>query len=747
MSGNDLLMAISRRAFLIGSGLVGGGLALGLSLGKGQRPIPGTIAGSFQPNAWLQITSDNRVLFHLHKAEMGQGVITSLPMIIGEELDFAPGRFEVLMAGVHPDYRSPNTYTQITGGSTSVSESWDTLRHAGASARAMLIGAAAQRWQVPVEQCRTEDGMVIDAENQRRLSYGELADAARQFPDAPYDLKPRSAYRWIGRDHLNLDSVSKSTGAAKFGVDVELDGMKTAVIVRCPHFGGTLKSWQPESVQSLDGVVSAFPMHAGIAIVADSYWQARKAANQLRVEWDKGPLAGLDSQGILAAQQEALETKKPRRVVKSGDVDALFSSSASSSSSSPERTIQARYSVPYAHHSPMEPQNATAIYYEESAGNRCEVWAPNQAPDICRALIAHYGEVSRDNAIIHSTLMGGGFGRRGYPDYVGEVVAIARQLPGTPVKLMWSREDDMRHDYYRPSSLHALAGHLDEQGRLAGWRHDLVTASLLRGFGANMMSAVLPDWVPLEIALSLGKTLSNTFAGFDPTAADGADIPYDVPNIAVGQIEYDPGIPVGFWRSVGYSANVFVIESFMDELSHLAGKDPLAFRLEHLANAPRHRAVLELAAQKAGWGEARAGIGQGLAVSEPFRTFCAMVAEVSVRGREYTVERVVATVDCGLVVSPGIVKSQIESGIVYGLSAAMKAPVTFRDGRAEQSNFHDLPVLRINEVPKMEVYIVPSEHAPTGVGEIGVPPVAAAVANALFAATGQRLREMPLRLG
>lgn len=729
-------MGISRRKFLIGTGVVGGGLILGIGLG-GKPPVPGTIAGSFQPNAFLQITPDGRVVFQLHKAEMGQGVITALPTILGEELDLDPASFEIELSGVHPDYNDPAMRSQITGGSTSIPGSWDVLREAGAAARAMLVAAAASRWQIPAGQCSTDNGFVLNSNNNERLAYADVAEQAKQFGDVDYQLKAASDYRWIGTPMARLDAVAKSTGTADFGADVNLPGMKTAVVVRCPHFGGSVKSWDSDSISHIDGIVASFPIHSGIAIVADGYWPARKAAGQLAVHWDKGPLAGLNSSAIRQQQQQALVEQDPYWAVEEGDT-ALLATSAN--------TLKAEYSAPFAHHSPMEPQNATALYTANVDGDSCEVWAPNQAPDICQALTAQFAEVARDKVKINTTLLGGGFGRRGYPDFVCEAAAIAKQLPGVPVKVQWSREDDMQHDYYRPATYHGMQAALDDDGKLVAWEHKLVSSSIIKGFAVNLMASMLPQWVPTEISRSMGRFMGNTLAGFDPTTAEGAHLPYRIPNQAIGQIDYDSGVPNGFWRSVGYSHNCFAVEAFMDELAHAANADPVAFRMDYLDSDSRHAAVLKRVAEAANWGQTAAGVFQGVAVVEPFKSYCAMVVEVSVAGSSYTIERVVAAVDCGIVINPAIVAAQIESAIVYGLSAAIKAPVTIEDGAVAQSNFHDLPVLRINEVPIMEVHLIDSGASPTGIGEIGLPALAPALSNALFAATGQRLRDMPFKL-
>lgn len=730
---------LSRRKFLIGSGIIGGGLILGISL-REQPAVPGTIEGSFQPNAWLQITGDGRFVYQLHKAEMGQGVITSLPLLFGEELDLDPARFEIAMAGVHPAFAGDPPVLQITGGSSSVSGNWEKLREAGAAARAMLVAAAADHWQVPIAKCTTDNGIITNQTTQQQLHYADVAEQAARFSDVSYQLKSPADYRWIGQDYPRLDLLSKTTGSAEFGIDVKLPDLKTAVVVRCPFYGGSVKAWHVESIIDRKGVIASFPIHSGIAIVAESYWQARQAAQALKVEWDKGPLAGVDNATIRKGQRQALTEQEPNIAMQRGEIDSLTAT-----------PYRAEYTAPFTHHSPMEPQNATARFSETDQGLIAEVWAPNQAPDICRALTAHYGKLPHENVRVHTTLMGGGFGRRGYPDYVGEVAAIARELPGTAVKLVWSREDDMRHDFYRPASLHQLEGHLDDSGRIHGWRHNVVAASIIRGFAVEMMAAALPTWVPTEMARSLGRTTGKWLAGSDPIAADGAEIPYSVPHISIGQIEHDPGIPIGFWRSVSQSFNVFASECFMDELCHQAGADPLSFRLKQLPADSRHRQALQLAAEQANWGKAPSGVSQGIAISQPFTTYCAMIAEVTLNpdsneGHQFTIERIIAAVDCGRVIAPDTAKAQIEGGIIYGLGAALKDPVTFKDGRCEQSNFHDLPVMRMDEIPQIEVYFVDSELPPTGLGEIGVPAVAPAIANALFQATGQRLRDLPLQL-
>jgi CO/xanthine dehydrogenase Mo-binding subunit len=726
-------MKLGRRKFLIGTGLIGGGLILGMNL-RGEKPVPFTREGTFQPNAWLQISNDNQVIFQLDKTEMGQGIMTGLATVVGEALDIPPARLKVEFAGVHPTFQNPEYMSQLTGGSSSLRTSWDRLHLAGATARDMLVRAAAQQWGISADEVSTQNGELINGKTNERMKYGDVADAAKALEpsETPYIKKP-SEYRWIGRMNGRLDAKAKSTGTAEYGVDVQLPGMKTAMVKRCPHFGGSLKSFDASAALKMDGVREAFAIHSGVAVVADSYWQAKKAVDAVSVEWDKGPLAGLNNAKIREQQLEALNNDEGREAYAHGDVAMAMADAPN--------MISAEYSAPWLHHSPMEPQNTTALV----KGNTCELWTPSQGPDYAEALAHQFTGIPKSNITVHMKLMGGGFGRRGYLDYVGEAAAIAQKVEGTPIKLMWSREDDMRHDFYRPGSLHKIQASLDSEGGIYAWEHRFVMASIFKGMAVDMMSNMLPSWVPISMARSIGKFAGNMAAGADPTSAEGTVLPYASENFAVRQIFFDPGIPTGFWRSVGHSSNAFVVESFVDELAHAADKDPLEFRLSKMADYPRHKAVLELAARKAGWGGDNAHL-QGLAVHESFHSYCAMVAEVEVNGKAFQLKKVTVAVDCGRVVNPDIVVAQMEGGVIYGLTGALKPPVEFEDGAVVQSNFHDLPVIRMSEAPDIEVHIVESEEAPSGVGEIAVPPLAPALANALFRATGQRLRSMPLQL-
>ncbi len=730
-------MKLTRRKFLVGSGVVGGGLLLGVSL-RDAAPIPHTRAGSFQPNAWLQVTPQGEVIFQLDKAEMGQGVMTSLSAIIGEELDFDPANMTIEFAGAHPAFKNPAMGVQITGGSTAIPTGWEPLRYAGATARAMLVAAAAQQWGVDAAACKTDNGVVLHPDGQQRASYGELATAAAQ-QKAPGDvpLKDAAQFRWLGQSLKRFDSAAKVKGEAQFGVDVIKPGMKVAVVVRCPHFGGKLQSFDKDSVAGLPGVRAVFPIHSGVAIVADGYWPARKAAAQLAVQWDKGPLAGLDNATIMQGLRNALDTaEKPFAALDEGDVAAAFAA--------PVQQVEAEYSAGFFHHSPMEPQNCTALF----ADGQLTLWAPTQTADMARAVASHFTGIGQERITVESTFLGGGFGRRGYVDFAGEAAAIAVQQPGVPVKLMWSREDDMQHDYYRPPSLHKLRAALDNSGNVVGWEHNFVSNSVLTGFGVDLMHAMLPTWLPEKLARGMGRGVVDFIPPYDVSMAEGTKIPYAIPNRKVGLVHHDVGVPTGFWRSVAHSFTAFAVEGFIDEVAHAAKKDPVEFRREYLKGQPRHLAALELAVEKSRWAvQPRiAGFGRGIAVHESFGSVVAMVADVLVTGNTFRVTRLVIAVECGFVINPDQVIAQMEGGAIYGLTAVLNNGVEIRDGACAQSNFHDLPVLRINESPAIEAYIVPGTAKPGGIGEVAVPPVAPAVANALFVATGKRLRDLPLAL-
>jgi len=721
---------ITRRKFLIGSGVVGGGLVLAMFLKK-DPPLPGLRQGSFAPNAYLQITPDNEVVFHYDKAEMGQGIITGLTTLIAEELDLHPSKIITEAAGLHPDYGAP-VVGQITGGSNSIKDSWQHIREAGASARAMLLQAAARQWSVDVSQISSNDGNLINQASGEQLSYGACAETAAQL-EIPKNvaLKDPDAYQYIGKFDQRLDARIKVNGKAQYGMDVDLPGMKIAMVSRCPHFGGHAISFDASEARAIAGVIEVLAISNAVAVLADSYWQASKAIKALDIVWDKGPLAGLTSEKILENQRAALRDGKIKELHSSGDVAAA---------SENVELLEAEYILPFLHHSTMEPQNTTVLINDGEA----EVWSPTQSPDMVQSAVHMASGIPKQHIKVNAMLMGGGFGRRVMTDFAYEAAEVANAFPGVPVKLVWSREDDMQHDYYRPSSIHHFKGSLNNNNELNTWSHTMVSSSVIKSFAQMIMAGALPSSAPNGMVRSMGNGLSGLVGKLAPIMEEGTHIPYACDNIAVSRTVYDPGIPTGFWRSVGNSFNGFVTEGFMDEMAHAAGRDPVEFRLAHMQDFPRDKKVLERVAEKSNWGNSRAH--QGIAVHPSFGSFVAMVAEVSVEGKSFSVDKVTVALDCGRVVNPDIVVMQIESAIIYGLSAALKPPLQIEDGAVAGSNFHDLPVLRMHEAPEIDVHLVESDIDPTGVGEVGVPPIAPAVANALFVATGQRLRELPLKL-
>ena len=650
-------------------------------------------------NGYVHIGADDSITFVSAKSEMGQGPLTSLSQILAEELDCDWKKIRTEMAPVDPKLYGP---LQGTFGSLSVRTSWQPLRAAGASAREMLVEAAAQKWGVDKSQCRAENGVVIHGN--QRATYGSLAEAAAKLsvPATPA-LKNYSQYRYIGKSLKRLDTPLKVNGSAVFGIDAKVPGMQYAVVAKCPVFGGKVASFDATKAKAVPGVKQVVPISSGVAVVADNTWNAMEGRKALQIQWDEGPVAKWSTPGI--RQMFADLVAKPGAVArKAGDAEAAHSSAA--------KTIEAVYEAPYLCHAPMEPMNATAHVRADS----CDVWAATQIQTAARAKAAQITGLPPEKVQIHTLFLGGGFGRRGGDDFIADAVEVSKAIGG-PVKLTWSREDDMQHDLYRPASLTTFKGGLDAQGNPVAF---------------------------------LSRTACPSFAGMqngvDRAAVEGiADLVYDVPNLQVEYHQGEPGIPTTYWRSVGYSQNTFFTEGFVDELAHAAGKDPFEFRRALLAKTPRAKAVLELAAEKAGWGKPLpAGRARGISLVNNIGSFNAQVAEVSIEKGKPKVHRVVCAVDCGEVINPAILEQQIQSGIVYGLSA-LKFAITLDRGRVQQQNFNTYDPLRMDEMPAIEVYIVPSHAAPGGIGEASTPTAAPAVMNALFALTGKRLRKLPVR--
>ena len=697
---------LSRREFLYDTTLATAGLVIGISLPANSTVLNAKTPVSFQPNAWLQIDPEDNVTIWVAKSEMGQGVRTSLPMIVAEELDA-----DWTQVRIEPALANAAKYgNQTTGGSTSVRTSWEPLRKAGAQARAMLVAAAAQEWGVAPDSCRTEKGSVIHDASGRRARYGSLAAAAANLPvpEKPV-LKNIKDFSLIGKSLPRLDIPSKVDGSAQFGVDVRVPGMLFAVVARCPVFEGKPAHFDATRAKAVKGVRAVTLISSGIAVVADSTWAAMEGRKALDITWNYGPHADLSSAEIkrgfvrLAAGPAAVARAE-------GDAEAALKRSA--------RTLEAVYEVPFLAHATMEPMNATADVRRGS----CEVWAPTQAPGVAQQVAAKIAGLPQENVKVHTVLLGGGFGRRAEGDFVADAVETSKAV-GTPVQVLWTREDDMQHDRYRPASYHVMRAGLDADGRLIAWTHRVVAPS---------------------ISGQRGEKLDG---GLDHGAVDGAaDLPYAIPNLRVDYVMANTPVPVGYWRSVYASQTAFANECFLDEIAVATNRDPVKLRRDLLRGAPHHLAVLELVAQKSGWNRPLPpGRFRGLAVHSSFHSYVAQVAEVSLEADGTPrVHRVVCAVDCGLPINPAGIVSQMQSGIVLGLSAALRGRITIDEGRVQESNFDDYQVVRLAEMPPIEVHIVQSTEPPTGTGEPGVPPIAPAVANAVSAARGHRVRELPL---
>jgi len=701
---------VTRRAFLETAGAAGAGLVISFYLPSGPR-FRSSAAGPFAPNAWLRIGADDSVLVIVDRSEMGQGVTTALPMLLAEELEADWSRIKIEFAPADKAYTNPMFGMQGTGGSTSVRAAYTPLRKAGAAARELLVAAAAQTWGVEQAECRAERGAVVHAPTKRRLTYGKLVAKAATLAAPPaVPLKDPKDWKILGTRVRRLDTPPKVDGSAQFGIDVKVPGMLVAVIARSPVFGGKVKSVDAVKAKAVPGVRQVVQISSGVAVVADGYWPAKKGRDALAVTWDDGPTASVSSATI--AQLFGQRAEQPGAVARhDGDPDGTLGSAPAK--------VDAVYDLPFLAHATMEPMNCTAHVRADGV----DIWAPTQFQTGAQGFGAKIGGVTPDKVKVHTTYLGGGFGRRFELDFIQEALETSKAV-GAPVKVIWSREDDIRNAQYRPANHHRLRAGLDASGQPVAWTHRIVAPSI--------MARVFPD------------TIKN---GLDEEAVEGGvGMPYTISNVHVDYLLTDTGIPVGFWRSVNNSYNAFAVESFIDELAHVAKKDPYEYRRDLLSKAPRHLGALNLAASKAGWGTAPpAGRARGIAVYKAFESYVAEVAEVSVASDgAVKVHRVVCAVDCGPVVNPSIVEAQMESAIVFGLTAALYGEIAIEGGRVKQSNFHDYPMLRLAEMPKIEVYIVPSTDAQGGVGEPGTPPIAPAVCNAIFAATGKRIRKLPI---
>ena len=722
-----------------------------------------TSTGEVGLNGWIKIGADGRVMLAMARSEMGQGVHTALAMLVAEELDLDLEQVHLIPAGhdalygnvamfvaalpFHPRDAEPGKETSLvrtgqwlvakvarelginaTGGSSSIADLWDVLRVAGASARAQLLGAAAAQWKLPQAELVMERGMISHAAG-RSAGLGELAAAAAKIAPGRVTVKPREQWRLIGTAAPRTDIAAKSNGSAKFGIDVRLPGMRYAALRQCPMLGGSVKTFDASKALAMPGVEQVLTLDAasgstaGLAVIARSHWHAQRAVQAIDVEWSQRPQGGLNSSAILVdlerQARDAARNDKGFGFHSRGDVAAAMKRAA--------KTVEAVYRAPYLAHATMEPINCTARVVD----GRVEVWVPTQVPGQARAIAAKVAGVNADRVTVHVTYLGGGFGRRLEVDVVAQAVSLAMRSGGQPVQLLWSREEDTTHDFYRPAAVAVLrAGFDDNQRPIALTIH-------------SAGDAITPRW--LERTL---PALAVPFDLPDKTSVDGLfGLPYAVPHQRMAHVATRSGVPIGLWRSVGHSHNAFFSESFIDELAHAAEVDPLAFRLDLLAESPRHAAVLQLAGERSGWEQPLpAGRARGVALHESFESIVAQVVEVSLEQGKPRVHRVVCAIDCGSVVNPGIVAQQMESGIVFGLTAALHGRIDIVNGVVQQRNFDRYRLMTLADLPRIQTHIVPSTNKPGGVGEPGVPPIAPALANALFILTGQRLRELPLTL-
>jgi isoquinoline 1-oxidoreductase subunit beta len=705
---NATLKHTSRRQFLKASVAAGGGLIVGLYL-------PGRDFAAERKavvtNAWVRIAPDNTITLICHRNEMGQDVYTSLALLVAEELGVDVTRVRIEQAPVEAVYANALLGgAQITGGSTSIRDAWTKLREAGATARVLLVTTAANRWKVPVAECTAKDGSVVHPSG-KRLSYGELADAAAKLP-APktVELKKRADFTQIGKQRHRLDSPAKARGQTIFGLDVVQPGMVYASLEQCPVLGGKVAGVDDSKARAIEGVIAVVNIGEGVAVVADHYWTAKTAREALDVSWDYGPAAALTTERIYATLKDG--ANNDGAVAKQAGDDAGAMKTAT-------KTLTAVYQSQLLAHGALEPMNCLALVSDKG----CDIWTSTQYPQGAQAVAAARSGVEPTKVRIWSQFVGGGFGRRLDVDVIGQAAAIAKAVPGKPVKLIWTREDDIRNDFYRPASYHTLAGGLDAKGNLVALDYKMASSSITN----RLFPGVVKD-------------------GLDGFMTEGlVNLTYGIPNMKLRVVIQEYGLRSGYWRSVSHALNAFAIECFMDELAHLAGKDPIAFRLPLLDKQPRQKAVLERVAQESGWGNPLpAGTARGVAMMESYETHQALVAEVRKTSDGLKLERLTYVVDPGIAVHPDQVIAQIQSGAVSGLINTFRSKVTLKDGRIEQSNFNDFPLLRMNQMPEIKIVLLESGDKPGGMGETGVPLVAPAIANAVFNLTGKRVRSLPL---
>ena len=731
----------TRRNFLKVTSLAGTSLLVSINLpGCSEEVKTGLMRGKkgkeLKPNAWIRIDGNDNITVIVNHTELGQGIATALPMIIAEDLEADWSKVRAEMAPVARVYYNPVMYSQTTAGSTSVPTSWDILRNAGSVTRDLFIRAASEGWDVPFPECHASESRVIHERSGRTLRYGELIEKAASLPlPEKAVLKKPEDFKIIGKRVPRLDTVDKTYGKTVFGTNFKLPGLLVATVVHPPVFNSSMKSLNDKEALASEGVRHVLKIDTGVAVVADTFWQAIKGAEKLQVEWEKSSLEKVSSRDLMDRWSE-MSKKKGKVQYEIGDIDNARGKDF--------KMVEAAYEVPYQAHATAEPMNCTAHVRED----RCDIWVPTQAQSATRDIACRITGLSREKVFVHTLYTGGGFGRRTETDFAREAVQLSMKI-NEPVKVIWTREEDIQHDFYRPATFNLMKALLNEEGLPVTWLHRIVGADHFPQKIPEMLPSMVPDWIPGSIRQFLVYLLKIIIPFFvtGKFAIGGAvPLPYGIENVRAEFISDDPGIPIGFWRSVSNSQNAFLVESFVDEIAAASGRDPYEMRRSLLSGSPRMLNVLELAAEKAGWEKKPgSGIYRGIAVHDFHNTFCCFEVEISInRSGEIRVHRVVSAVDCGIVINPKIVEAQVQGGIAFGLTATIKSSATVREGRVEQSNFDDFPLLKMSEMPEVEVYIVPSSDPPTGIGEVGVPPIAPAVANAVYAATGKRIRKLPI---
>ncbi|HET7201624.1 MAG TPA: molybdopterin cofactor-binding domain-containing protein [Burkholderiales bacterium] len=714
----------ARRKFLKHSAAIGGGLTVGFGpLGAVAQNLAQKADGGVEINAWVVVRPDDAVIIRYARAEMGQGSMTSAPMLVAEELGCDWRRVKIEYASANENVRRKRAWGDMASvGSRTIRNSQEYLRKAGATAREMLIAAAAQQWGVPATECTASESFVVHGAGPRRISFGKVADAAARL-EPPKDVKLKDPKDWklIGKPVKRIDIPDTVMGRQRYGIDTQLPGMLYAAIAQCPVFGGKIKTVDASKVAGRRGIVKVLPMETFVAVVADNWWRAKEALRDVHVDWDVGANGNASSASLLDFYREGLNTQTEVAVArKEGDVSQALASAA--------KVLQAEYYTPYLAHSCMEPMGCTAVVKD----GKVDVWTSTQNAEASLAVAAATAGVPLENVEVHRTQLGGGFGRRGgAQDFVRQGVAIAKAMEGTPVKMLWTREEDTQHDFYRPASLVRMKAGLDGSGNPVAWYSRIAATSIFETL----------------VHLPLKKPFAPA-DGVDPqSVASIYDIPHSIPNVQVEYAERNAYVPVGFWRTVGHSQNPFVRESFMDELANAAGKDPFEYRRALLAKSPKDLGILEATAKAAGWGTPLpAGVFRGIAETEGYGSYTAAVAELSVdKNGEVNIRRLVLGIDPGYAVNPDNIRAQLQGSAVFMLTAMFWGEITIRDGRVEQSNFHDYRMMRLREMPRVETLIAPSGGFWGGVGEPGQASIAPAVCNAIFAATGKRIRSLPLK--